>query len=155
MLNFHLIGTYLYTTRPLRPSLLSQAMNYSKVAPYVKQIGCTHIAVSNKPTVNWNLPKGGISVLGYSTILRLLFAMGRILSKIVEEHLAEGFLGGSDSKGYACTSGDQGSIPGLGRCPGEGNGNSLQYSYLENPMDRGAFWATVHGVTKSRTWLSD
>ena len=155
MLNFHLIGTYLYTTRPLRPSLLSQAMNYSKVAPYVKQIGCTHIAVSNKPTVNWNLPKGGISVLGYSTILRLLFAMGRILSKIVEEHLAEGFLGGSDSKGYACTSGDQGSIPGLGRCPGEWSGYPLQYSCLENPMDRGAFWATVHGVTKSRTWLSD
>ena len=155
MLNFHLIGTYLYTTRPLRPSLLSQAMSYSKVAPYVKQIGCTHIAVSNKPTANWNLPKGGISVLGYSTILRLLFAMGRILSKIVEEHLAEGFLGGSDSKGYACTSGDRGSIPGLGRCPGEWSGYPLQYSCLENPMDRGAFWATVHGVTKSRTWLSD
>ena len=77
--------------------------------------------------------------------------MGRILSKIVEEHLAEGFLGGSDSKGYACTSGDQGSIPGLGRCPGEWSGYPLQYSCLENPMDRGAFWATVHGVTKSRT----
>lgn len=52
-------------------------------------------ALSNKPTVNWNLPKGGISILGYSTILRLLFAMGRILSKIVEDHLAEGFLGDS------------------------------------------------------------
>ena len=46
---------------------------------------------------------------------------------------------------------DAGSIPGLGTSPGEGNGNSLQYSYLENPMDRGAWWAIVHGVAKSRT----
>ena len=48
-----------------------------------------------------------------------------------------------------------GSIPGLGRSPGEGNGNLLQYSCLENPMDRRASQATVHGVTKSRTWLSN
>ena len=46
-------------------------------------------------------------------------------------------------------------IPGSGRSPGEGNGNPLQYSCLENPMDRGAWWATVHGVAKSRTRLSD
>ena len=46
-------------------------------------------------------------------------------------------------------------IPGLGRTPGEGNGNALQYSCLENPMDRGAWWATVHRVAKSRTRLSD
>ena len=50
---------------------------------------------------------------------------------------------------------DMGSIPGLGRSPGEGNGNPLQYSCLENPMDRGAWWATVHRVAKSRTQLSD
>ena len=47
--------------------------------------------------------------------------------------------------------GDAGSIPGSGRSPGEGNGNPLLYSCLENPMDRGAWWATVHGVSKSRT----
>ena len=47
------------------------------------------------------------------------------------------------------------SIPGAGRSPGEGNGNPRQYSCLENPMDREAWWATVHGVAKSRTWLSD
>ena len=46
---------------------------------------------------------------------------------------------------------DTGSIPGLGSSPGEGHGNLLQYSCLENPMDRGAWWATVHGVTKSQT----
>ena len=44
---------------------------------------------------------------------------------------------------------DEGSIPGLGRSPGEGNGNPLQYSCVENPMDRGAWWATVHGVAKT------
>ena len=53
--------------------------------------------------------------------------------------------------GDACVSG---SIPGLGRSPGEGNGNPLQYSCLENPWDRGAWWAAVHGVLKSWTWLS-
>ena len=62
---------------------------------------------------------------------------------------------GSDSKESACNVGYPGSIPGLGRSPGKGNGNPLQYSCLENPMDRGAWQATVHGVAKSQTWLSD
>ena len=66
-----------------------------------------------------------------------------------------GFPCGSDSKEFACNVGDLGSIPGSGRSPGEGNGNPLQYSCLENPMDGGAWWATVHGVAKSRTRLSD
>ena len=64
-------------------------------------------------------------------------------------------IGGSEVKAPACNAGDLGSIPGLGRSPGEGNGNPLQYSCLENPMDGGAWWATVHGVTKSWTRLSD
>jgi len=59
--------------------------------------------------------------------------------------------GGSDSKESACNVGDLGSIPALGRTPGEGHGNPLQYSCLENPMDRGAWQVTVHGVTKSQT----
>ena len=58
---------------------------------------------------------------------------------------------GSDGKESACNAGDPGSIPGLERSPGEGNSNSLQYSYLENPRNRGAWWATVHGVTESQT----
>jgi len=57
----------------------------------------------------------------------------------------------SDDKESACNAGDLGLIPGSGRSPGEGNGNPLQYSCLENPMDRGAWWATVYGVTKSQT----
>ena len=67
----------------------------------------------------------------------------------------EGFPGGSEVKASACNAGDLGSIPGSGRSPGEGNGNPLQYSCLENPKDRGAWWASVHGVAKSRTRLSD
>ena len=66
-----------------------------------------------------------------------------------------GFLGGSNSKESACNAGDLGSIPGSERSHGEGNGNPLQYSYLENSMDRGAWRATVHRVTKSRTRPSD
>ena len=57
-----------------------------------------------------------------------------------------GFSGGSDSKESACNAGEPGLIPGSARSPGEGNGNPLQYSCLENPMDRGAWRATVHIV---------
>ena len=63
--------------------------------------------------------------------------------------------GGSDGKSSACNAGGLGSVPGLGRSPGEGNGTPLQYSCLENPMDRGVRQATVHGVPKSQTQLSD
>ena len=64
-------------------------------------------------------------------------------------------ISGSDGKVSAYYVGDPASIPGLGRSPGEGNGNPLQYPCLENPTDRGAWYATVCGVTKSRTRLSD
>ena len=62
---------------------------------------------------------------------------------------------GSDSKESGCNSGNPGSIPGLGRSPGEGNGNPLQYSCLENPVDGEAWQATVYGVAKSQTQLSN
>ena len=58
------------------------------------------------------------------------------------------WLSGEES---ACSAGDQSSIPGLGRSPGEGNGNPLQYACLENSTDRGARWATAHGLAKSQT----
>ena len=58
---------------------------------------------------------------------------------------------GSDGKESVCNARDLGSVPGLGRSPGEGNRNPLQYSCLENPMDRGAWWAMIHGVAKSWT----
>ena len=62
--------------------------------------------------------------------------------------------GDSDGKQFACSAGDPGLISGLGRSPGEGNGNPLQYSCLEYPMDRGAWWATVHAVANSQAQLS-
>ena len=71
-----------------------------------------------------------------------------ILSEVIQ-------IGGSDGKESACNAGDPGSISGLGRSPGEGNSSPLQYSCLENPTDRGAWWATVHVVSKSQTRLLD
>ena len=72
-------------------------------------------------------------------------------SYVLEINPLLGFLGGSDGKEYACDAGDPGSVLGLGRSPGKGNSNPLQYSCLENLMDRGAWWATVHRVAKSQT----
>ena len=77
---------------------------------------------------------------------------------ILDYHLSSptrGFPGVSDSKESACNVGDLGSVLGLGRSPGEENGNPFQYSCLENFMDREAWWATVCGVTKSQAQLSD
>ena len=65
------------------------------------------------------------------------------------------WLSGKESGCKAGNKRDVGLIPGLGRCPGEGNGNPLQYSCLGNSMDRGVWWATVNGVAKSWTWLSN
>ena len=69
-----------------------------------------------------------------------------ILSEVIQ-------IGGSDGKESACNAGDPGSISGLGRSPGEGNSSPLQYSCLENPTDRGAWWAAVHSVAQSQTRL--
>ena len=69
--------------------------------------------------------------------------------------LTLGFPGGSEVKASACNAGDPGSIPGLGRSLGEGKGNPLQYSCLENPTDGGAWQAEVYVVTKSWTQLGD
>ena len=71
------------------------------------------------------------------------------------ENFLQHFPGGSGGKESMCNSEDLGSIPWSGRSPGEGNGNPLQYSCLEDPMDREAWWATVLGVAKFRARLSD
>ena len=63
----------------------------------------------------------------------------------------QGFPGSSDGKESPCNVGDLSLIPGMGRSPGEGNGNPLQYSCLEKSADRGAWWAIIHGVAKSQT----
>ena len=86
---------------------------------------------------------------------RHYFASKDLYSQSYGFSIALGFPGGSDGKESAYSAGDIGLIPGPGRSPGEGNGNPLQYSCLENPMDGGAWQATVHGLAKSRTWLSN
>ena len=77
------------------------------------------------------------------------------LSSVIYSLLYIGLLCGSAGKESTCNVGDLGSFPALGRSPGEGKGYPLQYSCLENPMDRGAWWATVHRVAKSQTQLRD
>ena len=91
----------------------------------------------------------------WTLILRSSDSCTGLPDKTVTVILCVGFPGGSEGKASACNAGDPGSIPWSGRSPGEGNGNPLQYSCLENLMDGGAWWATVHGVAKSRTRLSD
>ena len=83
------------------------------------------------------------------------FVTGDKGDKISTMQAVGGFPGGSDSKESACNAGDWGLIPGSGRPPGEGNGNPLKCSCLENSMDRGAWWATVHEVPESQTRLRD
>ena len=78
-----------------------------------------------------------------------------LLHILFNKFINTGFPGSSDGKESACIVGDPGSIPGSGRSPGEKNDYLLHYSCLENPMNRGAWWATVHGVVKSQTRLSD
>ena len=77
--------------------------------------------------------------------------MMQLLTSLSSSKSIKGFPGGPMVKNLPANAGDVGLIPGSGRSPGGGNGNLLQYSCLENPMDRGAWWATVHGVTKSWT----
>ena len=79
---------------------------------------------------------------------------GRILKRKTRQINVK-YPGGSEVKASACNAGYLSLIPGWRRSPGEGNGNPLQYSCLENPTDGGACWATVHGVAKSQTQLSD
>ena len=77
------------------------------------------------------------------------------MGPLLFEKQSAGFPGGSDGKESAYNVGDPSLIPGLGRYPGEGNGNPIQYSCLENSMDRGTWWATVHEDAKSQIQLSD
>ena len=87
-----------------------------------------------------------LNILGTNRIYHLLFA--RHLLTPLRIHSCNLFFFFSDGKESACNAGYLGLIPGLGRSPGERNGNPLQHSFLENPMDRGAWQATVHGVSR-------
>ena len=92
------------------------------------------------------------SMISASSLFRVWVGHTLSISSAVEGHLGPD---GSHGKESACNGGDLGSIPGSGRSSGAGNGNPLQDSCLGNPMDRGAWQATVHRVARSWTWLSD
>ena len=102
---------------------------------------------------NHDLLKKLISTTQSSKIIMLIIAV--VCGKKIRFLTFLGFPGSSNSKEFACNAGNQDSVSGLGRSSGEGNGNPLQYSCLENPMDRGARQARVHGVAKSQTRLGD
>ena len=91
----------------------------------------------------------------YLSIHSLTWYLLRAVHNNLETYIQPYFPGGSDGKESACRTGNLGLIAELGRSPGQGNGNPLQYSCLENSMDREAWWATFHGVTESQTRLSD
>ena len=98
----------------------------------------------------------GISLVSISCISAVIFVISYLLLILSLVYSFANFLpGGLDGKESACNVADQGSVPGLGRSPREGNGNPVQYSCLENPMDRGVWQATVHRVTKSQIRVSD
>ena len=97
----------------------------------------------------------GVPLLSPDGSPSALFYLSLSLLLCPSQQRGTGAPGGSDGKESACSAGDQGSIPGSGRSPGEGNSNPFQYSCLENPMDGGAWRATVREVTKSRTWPSN
>ena len=92
------------------------------------------------------------ALVGYNFWASRHFPESHLIFSIV---VPERFPDGSEGKEFACSAGDLGSIPGLKRSLGEGNGNPLQYFCQETPMDRGAWRAIVHGVAKSQTRLSN
>ena len=131
------------------PNLPSQPGRECSIHPFVVLVGPV-------PKLIFPLPLGR-SRQQYSGATARVVSSGRSRDKVgwISGPLLLEFPGGSNGKTSACNPGDPVLIPGSGRSPGEGNGNPFQYSCLENSMDVGAWWATVHGVAKSRTWLSD
>ena len=90
-----------------------------------------------------------VLLISYTTEFSLWFSSENYFISLVIFSMIQKFSNSVD-KESSCNAGDPGSIPGWGRSPGEGNGNPLQYYCLENPMDRGAWWATVHGAARVR-----
>ena len=136
------------------PSLLGLARASCWSSSFLAQIYRPWWTLCSSPSLQWKVG----SVLVNSTFflhvsLTLLSLLPFVFIAVHFSFL--GFSGGSELKESACIAGDLGSIPGSGRSHGEGNDNPLQYPFLENPMDEGAWWATVHEVAKSQTRLNN
>ena len=126
-----------------------------------QQVHRTAVLAGGRRTgVDWRSPTG-VVVTGLNKSLHLIFNVLHEKMRGFRERIFKvpssslGFPGGSDSKESSCNAGDPGLIPTSGRSPREGNGNPCHYSCLKNSMDRGAWWATVQGIAKSRTQLSN
>ena len=130
--------------------LLSYARSFATWGTAVHQapLSCalSRVCSNSRPSSQW-------CCLTISSLLPLSFCLPSFPGSGLFQWV--GFLCGSVVKNSPSSAGDAGSVPGSGRSPGEGNGYPLQYSRLGNPMDRGAWWARVHGIAKSSTRLSD
>ena len=128
----------------------NRKLKYRKKTPYMLKRGVWWILKATFP----HRPIFLLRLINNVTVL--LFKILCMANKLLHFNwIPLGFPGGSDDKESACNTGDLGLIPGWRKCPGEGNGKPLQYSCLENPLDKGVWWATVHRVTKSQTRLRD
>ena len=144
----------------LPPRLIFRAWHFSLGTA---QLWCSYLLSAPGWSFNFLIWRNGFALGIYFHLFLLaqnsikLFCFNQELSFITGGifQVPRGFPGGSDSKESACSVKVPGSIPGLGRSPGEGNGYPLQDSCLENSMDKGSWPFTVHGVTKSRTQLSN
>ena len=116
---------------------------YNKTGSFPKVLSLCPVDVLDAQENNFHLePRSNTCLTKGSAFFFLFFNFLRYLL---------GFPGGSDGKESACNTGDPGLIPGSGRSPGKGKGYPLQYSFLEDSMDRGAWWAIVYGFAKSQT----
>ena len=107
-------------------------------------------------SVGWEDPLGkGKATHSNILALRIPWTIANSQTRLSDFHFFGGFTSSSIGKESACNSGDLGSIHGLGRSSGEGNVNPLQYSCLENSMDRGAWWATIHGFGRKESDMTE
>ena len=111
--------------------------------------------ISKRGFLGWQKAQGSITLLCFAVCIHNRRICEASKKREVSHRFGISLVAQTVKNLSACNTGDSGAISGLGRSPGEGNDYPLQYSCLENPMDRGAWWATVHGVTKSQTWPSD
>ena len=141
---------------PQRPQMLFRSINVF-IKDFVMWLDCvvSHSAFLRVVEILFNMNYLIFNINSFLLKLTRIdsFAFATEILGFWRHYLYSGFPGGSDGKETACNAGDLGSIPGSGRPPEEGNGNPLQYPCLENPMVRGAWQSTVHGVAKSRTRL--
>ena len=147
---------------PLKKEMAIHSCILAWKVPYTEELGRLQFMGSQRVRHNWVTEYARINRNSKTCLKWLLWGaeiqrgeMGWVLLIFIIHVVILGFSGGSDSKEYAYNCGRPGFHPWFQKYPGEGHGNQLQYSCLENSMDRGDWWATVYGIAKSQTWLSE